>query len=431
MTKNLYNFSDLEDSQILLEKEPPKFIVWLLIIVVFSFLFIGFWLVFGKKDVFIQGIALVEKSEELGSVKSEIHGKVKEITKKNGDNIKKGEIILRIDNSDIDINNKALNKSLLSLKRKLHMLEELRRSIEKKNNLFSEKTKKSYIYEFKSYIQTYEAISMSSKLEIENTSINGPTNDQIKTLEIERDYLIKQSANLEKKKKDTKSTEDIEIITNQINELESEISKVKKSIDLAKSIYNAEMEKVSKITENQRLYGQIKVEEYKKQTLANVSQRIENVSDEIKSKKIEANVFHTNLDKQEVRSGINGKIRYDTSIQVGNSIEINQLLATILPNNTIKEVKIYIKAEEKNRIKLNETVRIKLNMDNNIVVNGIIHSISELPITQENNSTDIYEVTVKISNTNQLEYGMSGKATISVGKERIWNFIMRKLDFID
>ncbi len=426
MSKNFYSITDLEDSQILLEKEPPQFIKWLLLIIIITLILVGIWLAIGKKDVAIQGIAVVDISEELGDVKSEIQGKIIEVTKKNNDSIKKGETILILDNSTLDIDNKQINEDLLKLKNDQKMLEELRNSIEQHQKIFSDDTKKSYIYEFNNYIQSYEIIGMGNKLEIENISINGPTNHQIKSLENERKMISERITSLNENNSTSPKSE---YAKSQISELKLELNRLNNSIDLAKTGYNNEKVKIEEIVNNQKSIGQARITELKNQVLASISQRIEKVLDEIKNKENEINTLNSNIDKKNVKAEISGKLNYSPSVRTGNIIDFNQSLATILPDNSKKKIKVYINAEERNKVKQKKKVKISFGKDNSLKVNGVISSISDFPILNEDGSTSFYEMNILLSHTDNLEYGMRGKATIITGTESLWNFIIRKLNF--
>lgn len=133
-----------------------------------------------------------------------------------------------------------------------------------------------------------------------------------------------------------------------------------------------------------------------------------------------------------IRSSKEGIVQLSSPLQKGDLMEVGQEIASIIPKESDKKIKILLLADSRKNIKVGNKVNYSFNIDSGNKLGGVIKYISAQPIFNKDMKSYVYEVDATV-NTDKLDYlnvGIVGKASVVIGEEPIWKFIFKKLDFL-
>lgn len=85
----IYDFEELADSVELLNRKPPRFIVWFLIFLFGSLAISLFWICTGEINIVSSGTAIVKNKSETSIIRSQNDGIIEDIVITNGDFVKR------------------------------------------------------------------------------------------------------------------------------------------------------------------------------------------------------------------------------------------------------------------------------------------------------------------------------------------------------
>lgn len=94
-----YRLNDLKDSKILYDKNPPKFILYIFLIVLVSIILIITYTNFTYKTEVVRTSGILS-AENKSNIQSPVGGKITNIYKENGEYVSKGDILFELDNID-------------------------------------------------------------------------------------------------------------------------------------------------------------------------------------------------------------------------------------------------------------------------------------------------------------------------------------------
>lgn len=145
----------------------------------------------------------------------------------------------------------------------------------------------------------------------------------------------------------------------------------------------------------------------------------------------EGEVNHQNK-KITLKASQDGIVQLDRIFKNGDLIEYGQEVVSIIPKEDKKKIKILIHPQEIAGIKEGDKVNYSFRLKNSTKQVGKITYKSSYPIFDKEMKGYMYELeaTIDSKEWQQVYIGMTGKASIVVGEESIWNFVLRKLDFI-
>lgn len=240
MKFKIENMSELTDSRQVMESKPNKFIP-IFIGLTLTILIISFiWLWFIEKEEIIKVSGIISPIDQIQTISNEVSGTVKNINFKNGDSIKKGDIIYSLDDSNLIAQKENLiiqKESLVSTNEKF---DKFINCINDNVNYFKENEEKEFYYKYKNYeiankVSSTEQISLiNSKNEI-NNKIN-EINALKKSIEENIDYTYEGSIYKEQYNNYQISKNDLEDKIKQLNQdlLEAENNDEKNIIEQIK-----------------------------------------------------------------------------------------------------------------------------------------------------------------------------------------------------
>jgi multidrug resistance efflux pump len=128
--------SELTDSRLLYDKKVPPFGYYLIFVVLLLLLATFIWSFFSIKVFIVKGSGKVE-SDNKNLIMSAYSGKIKDIFFKNGDYIEKGDTILSIESTDLDLQLIQVNGKIAIFEKQIENLKLLEKSIIDDVNYFS------------------------------------------------------------------------------------------------------------------------------------------------------------------------------------------------------------------------------------------------------------------------------------------------------
>lgn len=403
------NIENLSDSRQVMESKPNKFImifIYILIAIIATFLT---WAWFSEKEIIVKVQGVVRPDNEIQSVSNIIQGEVKSVKMKNGEEIKKGNILFEIDSSELQDKKNQINDQIDYLDKDNKNLEKLNKSINENTNYFKNNDEeKEYYYKFKSYeagnkvsLEEKNNISDSKKellnekdnLEILNKSISENKNyteqgsvysaqydsyissreiilnkiEQLKkskdslrneietnNKEIERlNYENNSIENLEEKNKQLRSQVeqiDLEIKNNneQLEKLKSDtIAQIKGNIDKINQSINKLDSNISSLEES----ANISIDKNKATVLAQIEEKMNlNIQ---KKKELEENKkqIEQSIEKCAVKAPVDGKLNININLEQGVILQTGAMVAKIIPDSDTYKIDLMIPTKDIANIK--------------------------------------------------------------------------------
>ncbi|MFP3380155.1 HlyD family efflux transporter periplasmic adaptor subunit [Bacillus sp. SIMBA_069] len=430
----IYSFDQLTDSVELLERKPPRFIMGLLCFLFMSLLLFMIWAYIGKVDIVSKGTAMIQGKYDVSVSRTQIGGIVDTVSVKSGDEVKKGDVLIQLKNQELIDKQSQLDQIIKHLEKKKGMLEQLKQSIQAHKLLFLGDTDKKIIEEYKSYEQTYQSLQNEKDNEIkviDNNKIIGEQDEVLQGLIIDKENIQKEINSI-KKQKETILDDYKKSLDDKIESLDSQRNGIEKRIQLRKETLQNEGKKVDIVKKGKQEEKKNVLNQYKESTIVLVNQRIEPLEQEIFMKKQELDVLHNQNDMTSIRAQRDGVVQFSSAMQKGDLVDSGQEIVSIIPKNTEKKIRILLPAQDIKGIKKGDKVQYSFKLKKSDKQTGIVTYLSAHPIFDKDSKGYVYELeaTIDIQDSHELYTGMVGRASVIIGEERIWKFILKKFDFI-
>lgn len=409
------NIENLSDSRQVMESKPNKFIqvfIYILIAIIATFLT---WAWFSEKEIIVKVQGVVRPDNEIQSISNIVQGEVKSVKMKNGEEIKKGDILFEIDYSELQDKKNQIDEQINYFDKDNRNLEKLNKSINENTNYFENNDEdKEYYYKFKSY----EAGNKVALGEKENITIS-------------KNELTKEKINLETLSKSVSENKNYnefgslysaqyesyissrEIISNKIDQLENnkkvineEIESNKKKLEKTNKENNEDQVIKEKNNQLKNQMGQIdleiknnndELEKLKSETIAQIKGNIEKLNQEIskldnninsfnesiniskdknkttilaqieekinlnnqKKKELEENKkeIDQSIEKCVVKAPVDGKLKTNGNLEKGVVLQTGAIIATILPKDNTYKINLMIPNKDIANIKEGEDIK--------------------------------------------------------------------------
>lgn len=146
------SINELSDSRQLIEAKPHKFIsifIYILLSLIFIFLL---WSWFSEKEVVVKVSGIIKSDDKSYTISNTIDGEVKEVNIENGQDIKLGQVLYQIDDSNLKEQKNKLENQKENLIKEIKKLDKFEKSIINDTNYFSNsEDEKEYYYKYKNY----------------------------------------------------------------------------------------------------------------------------------------------------------------------------------------------------------------------------------------------------------------------------------------
>ncbi|MGU8578159.1 HlyD family efflux transporter periplasmic adaptor subunit [Clostridium perfringens] len=409
------NIENLSDSRQVMESKPNKFImmfIYILIAVIATFLT---WAWFSEKEIIVKVQGVVRPDNEIQSISNIVQGEVKSVKMKNGEEIKKGDILFEIDSSELQDKKNQINEQIDYFKTDNENLEKLNKSINDNTNYFENNDEdKEYYYKFKSY-EAGNKVALGEKENITNSK-NELTKEKINLETLSRSVSENKNYNESGSLYSAQYESYIssrEIILNKIDQLENNKKVINEEIEsnkkkLEKTNKENNEEQVIKEKNNQ-LKNQIseidleikndndELEKLKSETIAQIKGNIEKLNQEIskldnninsfdesiniskdknkttilaqieekinlnnqKKKELEENKkeIDQSIEKCVVKAPVDGKLKTNGNLEKGVVLQTGAIIATILPKDNTYKINLMIPNKDIANIKEGEDIK--------------------------------------------------------------------------
>lgn len=472
MKFKIENIEDLTDSRQVMESKPNKFIS-IFIGLGFVILIVAFiWLWVGEKEEVIKVSGIINLKEKSQVVANEITGTVKEINVKNGEDIKKGDIIYILDDTSFieQKQNLEIQKEKLIIRNK--NFDKFIKSINDGVNYFKDNEgEREFYYKYKAYesgnftLVVDKEISLNSKNEL-NDKINELNNfkksideninysndgsvykEQYNNYQISKKGINDKINQLNKKLSEIDSKEEKEVL----EQIESEIKTNKNLLEKLKSDIIVQIDsskdeiydQIKRIEDNKKKFDEsdsISKEKNKTSILAQTEeQKSLNISkiDEIDSGIEEVN---NNIEKCYVKSKVDGKINIKNELKAGMVIQTGVIVGEIINNESDLEVELIIPDKDIGKLYVNQEIKYNISSlpyTEFGFVNGELESLGVNSMIDENTGTVYYTGIGSLEKTDVKNYydkkfnikpGMTCEAQIIIGKKKLLYYLLEKLN---
>lgn len=434
MKRNFFTLQELKDSRELYESKPKPIgliFVYLLIGILISAIAFSFY---GKKEVILKTTADIQYSKPNSNVTNEIAGKVKTVSFKQGDKVKKGDTLFTLDDTEIQTQRKASKADINDLKEQIALNKTLKKSIENDKNLFSEDDHWGFQDQYLSYkkqinlLETSEETVKTQKEKIDKHTKNVKNNlnktkskvtlklQRISDLQnsIRRDksfakqddkyssyynsYLTSKQ-NAEQQLKDVEKMKDEldkssyseqkENLNGQIESLKQDMlvklseekDELKQSLDEINSSIESDNTDIDSNDSEQTNY-RLSIEQLKTNLLNQTAQKQTDLQTTLKAKEDDLKMIDLQLEKYKIKAANDGYVNVLTNISPGDNLQAGTSILTIIPDKEKLKANIYIPSYEITNI--NEKDEVKFHLENTSqTIKGVITNISRDSISNQ------------------------------------------------
>ncbi len=391
---------------------------YILGLIVFIIIFGLLWLFFAKIDVVVSARGKVIPSGEIKILQPIETGVISKINIKEGDYVKKGQILMQIDptitQTNLDIKEKNLKILNFQIKRIVAILNNRPLLL---NSVLKEAKEQEQLYEIQKNFFTENIDKYNTKLFQAKT--------QYKTSLIEKNRLeIVLSKDMSKAKR-LKNIIDI-IAKKEYEELDKNILSLKEQIKITSYKIEEAKKRIDEIKkEKESFISSFKDTKY--QELLNIKKEARDLSSQI-------NTIKFQNQKQTIISPTDGYIVKLMTNTIGGVVTPAEKLISIVPKNAPLIVKVNVLNQDIGFIKKHMQSKIKIDtfsFQKYGFLNGKIITIGNFSVDDEKLGA-VYEVKIQPDGKKllvegkerYLEAGMSVTAEIKVGKRRVIEFFI-------
>ena len=396
MNYKIEDIKDITDSTEILHSKPEGFSKYMFYIITVLLSLVIVWSLFATKEVTIKANGVVRPSDNESKVSSSIEGKITKINITDGKKVKKGDILLSIDNNEYESQKSILDKTLKSKEKELDCNKKFKKSILDGINHFdlNNEDESNYYKMYELYSDNLKnGNAQSDSLDKQKQNLNKDidnlnlfikaVNDnknyfdsnnylyyQYKSYEMTinnyktqiknyEDGLKKLQNSNDKNTSDTLSmnADAAEIKQQQINTTKEKINATKNEMEKCKN------DQIMNITNTIAQYKEKLNSEvasstsgnYKEQYITQLDTTIKSLQTSIDELKANIDAAKSKISSTSIKAEANGVINLINELKIGDVISAGTQIASIVPENSSKlKVQIYIPSENLGDIKNNK-----------------------------------------------------------------------------
>ncbi|ADL41652.1 secretion protein HlyD family protein [Caldicellulosiruptor obsidiansis OB47] len=461
MREVIYDFGELKESKLLYESEISKYGLYITYILLALVIGLVLWSIVGKIDINVKVQGIIRPWEDEAKVISYVGGKVKEVFVKEGEYVKKGDVLFKIDDEEYIKKRDLLRQQLSEYEKKIDDLKELRNSIEKGESLKNKNTYYlrylSYSYEIKKLKKAAEEARVQREYSIMDFKKQIESLDEkIKNID-KFESMLKEIKEVVNKGEQVKLTKyDIGYLGFILSEIEDYNQQVKTKSDgsdmkkililkIDSKLDELRQSKSELILQRQKIEGQLRllvisgddikgdIEKYKLEVLQQIDSEISSLTHEIKNLKINLEETKRLIESCSIRAEKNGYVEYSAELFSGAAISSGAEIGRIVDGQS-KRFKVigYIPNTKSSGIERGQRVKVKLaGTDGLKVVEGKVTRVSRDIKVANENGQGFYEVEVEVRNVGNginLSAGQVCEMSIVVKQERLIKWVLEKLE---
>lgn len=432
--KNRFNYTEADYefmnslNSAILEKSPKKLkiILWVWIITVFLFIV---WAYFSEVDEIVRGEGKVISFDENKMIQNLEGGILEQIFVKEGDIVKKGDILLRIDNQKSIADYEATNLKSMELKAKI---KRLKAAIDGTEFIIDENAPEEFKHYERLEINLFELNRNRLNLEISGLEeqlkqkINdlNSTKSSINYLSSEYSLVIQELRIAEPLvAKKLKSQAELLKIKRDANNISMQLAEARISIPKIESLIEETKNKISESKENFKKTAQEQLNESSAE-LERINANMNNLKDK---------VFRTNV--YSPNDGIIQKVFFNT---IGGVIKPGDNLVELVPTGENLLIQTKIKPSDIAFIHYDQKAQVKFTAYDYAIYGGLEGRVIKIsPDTEmdETKKESFYNINIQTQNShlekgNQklpIIPGMVVNVDILTGKKTVFDYIMKPI----
>jgi HlyD family secretion protein len=462
MGYTIEKLEDIKDSREIMEARPHKFgLIFIYILLALIITAVG-WSYFSEKEIVVKATGMIRPNNEIVKVSNKVPGKVVEIKYKDGDKIKKDDVMYIIEHDELKLQKKSYEKAMDVKEKELLNWERLLKDINEGKNSFNKDIpeEREFYSKYKNYEDNIKESNNQKEgtekaIDILKTTVTN-LNKLQKSIEESKNNLEEGSSyyyqyidytynidSLNKKLEQAQKSKD-ELVKNKateeqikaseelIQQCSKEIEKYKNSsiMNIKSNVEQAE----NKIKEsNANLNNSASIEKFNSSTLININDNINLFKDKISDLKLNVEAINKKIEDCIVKSPTEGVINTISSVKLGDFIQSGVEVSSILPENSdIFKLDIFIDNKDIGNIKEGQSIKcsfLSLSQKDYGAVDSTITNISPDSKVDSQKGTSYYTAGGSIS-YNYLENRKGEKAEIKPGMIFQAQIINRRVKYL-
>lgn len=474
MKYRIEDLKDITDSREVMESRPKGFSKYMTYIILGLLIIIIIWSIIAKKEVSIRAAGVIRPTEDISKVSSGIAGNITNINIKDGDKVKKDDILVVINGSEYILQKNLLQENLDKKVEELEGLIKLKESVLDGDSKFdlNNKVQSEYYKKYKIYLDnlnlgdSQEIINEKQRAEIDNNIVNLELLK--KAVEEEKNYFDEKSLYYYQYKdyeiamnnfRSVIKTYNEKIRTLELSITETNKENIQQEINLIKGSIgnsNKEMEKhknttilniVSQIAENKSKLNQLAstdTSNYKEQYLSGLDSNISSLESSIDDIKMNLELANEKINATSIKAPCDGVINLIQEVKVGDFIQGGFEVASIIPEDTSNfNVEVYIENQNFGEIKDGQDVVIELvslpGSEYGYIKSNLNNISVDAKVTQEEGRS-FYKANCPISETFlknnkeeiiQIKNGMAAEVRIINREVSYFRYFLEKIEILN
>lgn len=418
----LYSKEELKDSRIFFDKNPPKFMSIFIIFMVICITF-GLFLSTKLNKSYVIVASGTATTSDNRYISMDANGEIIDILKKEGDSVKKGDILFRISDGKENTQSKLLEPQIKNLKAKLSALDVYEKSLDDRTNyLKNTGQEQAYYGKMEYFLSTMQSESFSKGQE--NEKIN-ETSNKLKQLKEEKTVLQEQ-----------------------YDSLGSEESNSNKKEELKNKMESKETEIEAKQTELKELTAQAKnpssqADQIFQQLFAELGADRSAATQQLAQLEGQLDASESENELKSIKAENNGTIHYLTTVKTGVAVQVNQTVAEISQNYEDSfVVEANVMAKDISKVNIGQSVNVELqgvNTQKYGTIKGKIEKISSGSLIEQSQQGNLiyYQCIISLDSTElkssegdtiSIIKSMPVQARIIYDKETYWDWLRQLIN---
>lgn len=490
MKAYIQDINELSDSRELLETKPQPFISIFIYTLIAMVVIAVIWSYYGEIDENIKAQGIVRPNQKISSIRNQITGKVENVNLKEGDQVKKGDLLFTIEHSILDIQRDTLASTYDKTNLELKNLEKLKKSIVEDKNYFDDSlaSEKDYYNRFLKYqtdmaVQSMQVELNSSALVEANKALTGLSTLKQSVLQnknlfkskdnIYYNQYIDYSLNLESLKDIVEQKRELYESSKELANAgvisSKELTDVKKQFDAAElNLQKYENEFLlsinTKIADNNESLKQLQInlktsgldpdtttaasevslQKYKMDTIVQIESDIKTLQTNLEELESDLEAANSNIKDCTVTSPIDGYVNVSSEINTGDLIQAGTEIATIVPeDDTAYKVQLYVSNADIANIKEGQKIKyhfLALPYKEYGELTGTIVNIGTDAKMDQTGGASFYSVEASVENKPLYSYkdvkaeikvGMECEAQVITKTKKILYYLLEKINLRD
>jgi HlyD family secretion protein len=463
------NLNELTDSREIMESKPYPFTIIFIYIVIAILLAALLWCYFSQKEVVVKANGIVRPTKQINKIINKAAGSIISLNIKNGQKVKKSDILYVIQHDDLDLQKSSTEKQIDVIKKEIDNLNKLKKSVQDNKNYFNKNSEEEtrFYEEYQKYEADYKAAETdSTTIQAELKDITDNLNDLnllMKSINDNTNYFSEDNPNYnnfldyqlnvnqyQDKINQAQKNYDIQVklgdyvSTNNIETAKNQLESAKQDLDKYETEYKLNIQ--NNIQQNQQKLNELNQKplyQYTADEISQVNSSIQTDEDNLQKLKETLKNINISIDDCIVKSPTDGVINMLTTISKGDLLQSGVEIATIVPSTSKYKVRLTISNGDIGNIKVGQNIEYHFTAfpyEDYGYLNGTITKVSADSIVDNTTGISYYNAEASVDNKplfnrkkekGEIKTGMTCEAQIITRKERVLDYLLEKINLKD